>query len=367
MYCLFLSEKRNIYILITFNNNYMDVLPQLGVSTKKTIVHDLDLRDKKILFMLSQNVRTPLSKIAKFANLSRDSIKYRIKGYENKGIIKESVTVVNATKLGYDAYHIFLRLNNPSKEAESKMIKEITEMPFVRAILKFFGNYDFEIAVIAKTVREFDNILSQIIQSAKSFIQDYEILVITNNYRVGPFPKSFLDGINTDSVRQENKKITKETVIPDKKDLEIIKIIRTDARLPLIDIASKVHLSPDAVNYRLKKLSENIIISFSPVINYQPIGYTVHALLLNITSLDSEKERRLKEFVSKDKNIFWAVKTVGRYNVLAYIGTKNETDLQDTIKSLRSQFPEDINRYETLLAFEQYKYIYAPDCLFENI
>ena len=68
MFYSILMIKRNIYKLYAFYNNYMDVLPRLVLEEKKVDIVKLDLRDKKILFMLSQNARTPLSKIAKFVN-----------------------------------------------------------------------------------------------------------------------------------------------------------------------------------------------------------------------------------------------------------------------------------------------------------
>ena len=42
--------------------------------------------------------------------------------------------------------HIFIRLNNPSKEIEEKEIKRLAGFSFVRAILKFSGNlYPFSL------------------------------------------------------------------------------------------------------------------------------------------------------------------------------------------------------------------------------
>ena len=174
MFYLFFMIKRNIYKLIKVNKYNMDVLSQLVLEAKKTDINKLDLRDKKILFTLSQNVRTPLTKIAKFSALSRDSVKYRLNKYEKQGILKRSRTLVNVSKLGYDSYHIFFRLNNPSKESKKEMIKKISEMPFVRSILKFFGSFDLEIAVIAKSLYEFDSHLGEIINVTKNSIQDYE-------------------------------------------------------------------------------------------------------------------------------------------------------------------------------------------------
>jgi DNA-binding Lrp family transcriptional regulator len=113
-------------------------------------------------------------------------------------------------------------------------------------------------------------------------------------------------------------------------------------------------------------MTENVIISFVPVINYNAIGYAVHALLVSISPLDKERERKLRNFAANNLNVLWAVKAIGRFNFLAYVCTRNELELQETIKQLRSLFPLEIKRYDSLLAFEQYKYTYVPDCVFKD-
>jgi hypothetical protein len=47
----------------------------------------LDKKDKRILYELYKNARTPINNIAKQVNLSKDTIKYRIKRLEKIGLI----------------------------------------------------------------------------------------------------------------------------------------------------------------------------------------------------------------------------------------------------------------------------------------
>jgi len=86
--------------------------------------------------------------------------------------------------------------------------------------------------------------------------------------------------------------------------------------------------------------------------------------LININSLDSKKEKLLQEFLLNDEHVLWAVKTIGRFNVLIYFLVKNVEDLQESTLKLRRLFPKQINNYETLIAYEEYKYVYFPKELF---
>jgi len=316
----------------------------------------LDVKDKKILSLLAQNARTPHTLIAKGVGLSRDAVSYRIKNLENRGVIQGYRTVVDISKFGYDAYHIFLQLSQPSKEAERLLIKKFKDYPFIRAAIKFSGKYDFQLATIAKNIENFDSILSKVINGCSNYLQEYEILIVSNNYISNVFPKSFL------KIKEKNlpKKIDNAKI--DDKDKEILKVIANNADMLLYRIASKVKLSADTVNYRIKNMvKEGVILGFIPVINYAALSYSIYAVLLNIQGLTDIKEAKLKQVLKVDENILWAVKTIGRYNIMAYVCTRNSEDLHETLIKLRRYFPEEIRNYETLIAYEEYKYTYFPD------
>jgi Lrp/AsnC family transcriptional regulator, leucine-responsive regulatory protein len=327
--------------------------------TKETEKLKLDLKDKKIMSILSNNSRIPLTQLSKRVGLSRDAVNYRIKNYEKKGIIQGYRTIVDISKFGYKANHLFVKLNNPSKEIENRILNKLVKNPFVRAIIKFSGNFDFEIAFISKDIEDLDKALTKIIFDCSGFLQDYEILTISKTFISETLPKNIFEyKIEQNIKKRQDQKI-------DKKDIDILKIISEDAIIPLYEIAIKVKLSADAVAYRIKNMiNSGIIIKFIPIINYISLDYNLHTLLLNIGDLDEKKEKLLKNFLETDKNTLWAVKTIGRYNVLIYLLVKNIEDLQETIVSLRALFPKQINHYETLIAYEEYKYTYFPSDLF---
>ncbi|MBM3233699.1 Lrp/AsnC family transcriptional regulator [Candidatus Pacearchaeota archaeon] len=326
--------------------------------TKETKKVKTDAKDRKILALLSQNARIPLTKLAKQVALSRDAVNYRIKNYEKDGLIQGYRTMVDISKFGYNNYHLFLKLNNPSQEIEQKIIKKLEKYPNIRAIIKFSGNFDFEIALIAKNIEELDSLITKIISDCFGYMHDYEILTITKTYAAETFPPNFSD------FKIERKIEKRETNI-DKKDIEILKIIGENAQLPLYEIGGKVKLSADAVAYRIKNMiNSSTIIKFIPVINYTSLDYNLYTILLNISALDKKKEKILKDFLTSDKNTLWAVKTIGRFNVLIYLLVKDINELQETLLKLRALFPKEINHYENLIAYEEYKYVYFPKNLF---
>ena len=318
----------------------------------------LDLKDKKILRILSDNSRTPSTQIAKQVGLSRDSVEYRIKNYEKSGLIEGYRTLVNIHYFGYINYHLFIKLNNPSQKVESNIIKKLVNIPNIRALLRFNGNFDYEIALICKDISELDDIITKIHTACEGFLQYYEILPIVKNYVVDTFPPNFSESLPYKKIKHINHKV-------DKKDIDILKILGENAKTPYYEIAEKVRLSADAVSYRVKKMIDaGIIIKFIPSINHRIIGYEMYAILLNINFLDEKKEKQLVSFLKNDPNILWGVKTLGKYNLLSYVLVHDINDFHETLLNLRKLFPKDITRYEALINFDRYKYVYFPKDLF---
>ncbi|MFA5174490.1 MAG: Lrp/AsnC family transcriptional regulator [Candidatus Pacearchaeota archaeon] len=319
---------------------------------------NLDVKDKKILGILGSDARMPLTQISKRVGLSRDAVNYRINNYETKGIIQGYRTIVNMSALGYNNHHLFIKLNNPSQEVEQQIIKKLKNHAFIRVILKFSGNFDFEIGFVAKDINELDKRITQITEDCSGNLQDYEILTIPKSYFAEIFPPDFLKSNKPANIQKIKYKM-------DKKDIEILKFLSENARMALFEIAEKLKLSVDAVSYRIKNMKNSgIIVKFVPVMNYDALKYNLHAVLININCLDSKKENILEEFLLNNNHILWAVKTIGRFNVLIYFLVQNIEDLQNSISQLRSLFPKQINNYETLIAYEEYKYIYFPKELF---
>jgi Lrp/AsnC family leucine-responsive transcriptional regulator len=320
---------------------------------------ELDVKDKKILAILSQNSRLPLTQLSKKVGLSRDAVKYRISNYESKGIIQGYRTIVDITKFKYKANHLLIKLNNPNQKIEAEVIEKLINSPYIRAIIKYSGSYDFQIAFVTTDIPDLDEKITKIISDFSGLVQDYEVLTISKTFVAETFPPNFFNP-NVKNVLSK-----KPDIKIDDKDIEILKLISEDAKLELHSISSKLKLSTDAVSYRIKNMiSSGVILKFVPVINYTSLDYSLYTILLNINSLDESKEKILRNFLIQDKNTLWAVKTIGRFNVLIYLLVKNIQELQDTVLSLRSLFPNQINHYETLIAYEEYKYTYFPEDLF---
>jgi DNA-binding Lrp family transcriptional regulator len=313
----------------------------------------LDLKDKKILTALSQEARTPATAMAKIAGLSRDSVQYRINRLTKAGVIQGYRTVIDIGKFGYDAYHLFLRLNQPTREIEEDLVKRFQKYPFARAVITCRGKYDFELAMVAKTPQEFDGILDQVLKDCGRHLQEYDVHIKTRSYVAHTLPPGF------HATKQTAKRQGKPVVL-DVTDGKVLRALADDPLSPYFRIAEKAGVSHDTVQHRVKRMLEaGVILKTVPVINYAALNYSVYTLLVRFNGL--AREEMLAAALRDDKHILWAVKCVGRYNLLMYVCVQNTDELNETLSGLRSRFSEAIMDYEVLIAYEEYKYTYFPD------
>ncbi len=326
----------------------------------------LDLKDRKILRLLSQNSRLSSSRIAKTVELSRDAVAYRIKRLESN-VITGYRTLISPKALGYASYHLFLALHHPNKEEEEKTIANFTKNQHVNAILKYSGKWDFEIAVMAKNIQDFDREFKEI-TNACGTLQDFEILILLETIRSESFPTKFMDykfdlkGGKNDGSFAKDFTHNKDETNPDELDYKILAILSDNARISLTELAKQLKTSIDTITYRIRKLIRGkIILEFRPAINYALLGFSVYALLIKFHNINEQKEKMFTTFIKNHPTILWATKTIGKWGMLIYIIAQDQTELHETIISMRNNFGEIIQSYETLLAYEEYKYTYLPD------
>jgi len=118
----------------------------------------LDQKDLEILKLLQQNARMTIKEISEKVHLSTTPVHERIKRMEESGVIKQYVTLLNASKVGKGLMVIcYVSLKQHSKNAGEKFIKGILEMTEVLECLTISGEFDFMLKVVVADMDEYYN------------------------------------------------------------------------------------------------------------------------------------------------------------------------------------------------------------------
>jgi Lrp/AsnC family transcriptional regulator, leucine-responsive regulatory protein len=116
----------------------------------------LDKTDLAILKLLQQNARMTIKEISEKVHLSTTPVHERIKRMEESGVIKQYVTLLNASKVGKGLMVIcYVSLRQHSRNAGEKFIKGILEMNEVLECLTISGEFDFMLKVVAENMDEY--------------------------------------------------------------------------------------------------------------------------------------------------------------------------------------------------------------------
>ena len=82
----------------------------------------LNYKDQRLLELLDTNSRSTLVFLAEKLNLSKQAIRIKLKGFIQRGIILNYVSIINFFKLGYNNMHLYLMLQGIDKETYNAMV-----------------------------------------------------------------------------------------------------------------------------------------------------------------------------------------------------------------------------------------------------
>jgi len=113
----------------------------------------VDATDLAILKLLQQNARITIKEISDKVHLSTTPVHERIRRLEERGVIKQYVTLLDGAKVKKGLMVIcYISLRQHSKAAGDKFIKAILGMNEVLECLTISGEFDFMLKVVAENM-----------------------------------------------------------------------------------------------------------------------------------------------------------------------------------------------------------------------
>lgn len=318
----------------------------------------LDKKDKKILFELDKNSRSPLTKIAKKVQLSRESILYRLNKYKENEIIRGFITVVDMAKLGFTNHKVFVKLHNITQNQEKDLINFLIKHPFISWVSSCDGNYSIIFAVKARSMIELDKVIKEIEGKYWKFIKEKDISTIISAHH---FYRDYLINEKNPERGTEWGGI-KENIKLDELNLNILDLLCKNPRATAVEISQKLHLSPDAIIQRIKNLEKSqVITQYMIWPNVNRLQGQYYKVLVNLHNINQDKEKQLASFCSTNHNIVYALNSLGPWQFEMDIEVSDQAEFRDIMRQFLNNFSELISDYNTLNIYNEYKF-----CFFEK-
>jgi len=286
----------------------------------------LTKQDIKLLSYLYHSSREPITKIAKECKLSREQVNYKLKKFQEQGLIKGFLTLFNYPSLGYLSWSVML-----IKSHEKPNLTQVNNLINFSEIV---GNYNYFVTFISKNEQETKEIIQKIIQKNNSIV-DYNIIT---PYFLEMFPLKFLHNKQTFQIFKKTKK--QKLSIDDKK---ILKILEKDARIKIVEIANKLNISAELALYKLKNLQKkNIIVGTKTNFDISKLGFHYSLILINLFQLKKETEEKIKVFAKENTHVNSLMLSINQPQVTIQIFHKTQEELIQTIEEIKQILKKDI-------------------------
>ena len=138
-----------------------------------------------------------------------------------------------------------------------------------------------------------------------------------------------------------------------KEDMQIIRALLQDSKIPLDAIARSLGMSPSTMAYRVKKLKEmGVIRKFTISVDWRKLGKTVEAAVL--INCPPKNVDRVAKVLSSLEEVIEVHSLTGFYDLLAMVTLKDMNEYKDFLEKKLGAIPE-IESFRAGIVLEDFK------------
>ena len=178
----------------------------------------------------------------------------------------------------------------------------------------------------------------------EKYVKSKQVIIETDFYYFKPKP--ILD-IKSDEQITMTGDIEKVAI--DNIDKKILSQLAKNSRIPLVELAKIVKLTPNAVKERIKMLEKNgIILGYRIFLNYQLLGFLHYRVFLHLENVE-EVEKKIIQFLKYYKTCVSITKTIGYCELEFRAICENVDEFYRLMEELRNKFSDYIKEYESII------------------
>jgi DNA-binding Lrp family transcriptional regulator len=292
---------------------------------------------------LEENARQSYTEIGKKVGLSNETVEYRINKMLETGLIQRMFAEPNLTKLGLKTYRVYFKMENLNETKNKEFFSYLSNHPRVQWFGEFEGEWDYTVRYALSDENEFKTVLEELFAKFGKYIKAKDIVITTY--------QRYLPATHLTGTERKEQKIykTKDSESVDETDRKILFYLFENARMKSVEIADKIKISPDAVQYRIKRLVERGVISaFTTWFDRRKLGYEYYKVLLWFQYITPEEEQKIMNYCEQHPNIVFINRVLGNWDLELDFDAKNSKEIHDMIKDLKGKFSEVIREHATL-------------------
>lgn len=304
----------------------------------------LDLLDKKILYELDIDARQPITVLSKKLHKDRNIIEYRIKRLQEKGIIKNFVTLLDAGKLGLMVWNVYLEFQDISPQIEKQIITYLQNNNKVWWAAETTGKWDFIYSIFVRNVKEFYETVNEFNSKFGKYILNQSLAA---HVEVEVFSRGYFLDKPSKGIKWYGKF---EEIKLNETDQKILKELSTNARISSVELATKINSTARIVAYRIKDLQKKgIITRFRLQLDSKKIGYGFYKVLVNLKNISDKNDKSLEQYCKDLGNIIHYERKIGPWMLELEMEVESYEKADSLMKKMKEHFPTYIKNYDLML------------------
>jgi len=318
----------------------------------------IDSKDREILYQLDLDSRQSFAKIGKKIGLSKTVVAYRVNKLIENGIIKTFYTVIDAFKLGYISFRIYLVYQYMNQEKEKEIINYFTSQKLTWWTISAEGRFDLALIMWVKDINDFYSFWEETLKRFRDYFmeQQFSVYIQLYTYRYS----YLLDDMNKSDRTKFEITGGGAQVIIDELDFKLLRLIAPHARMPVKEIAQRLNTTVAVVNYRIKKLiKEGVIQGFRSDMDLAKLGYQFFKADVDLK--DYTQRGTIINYVKTNPHLVRIDKSVGISDLELEYHVQSLDTFHQIMKDLINKFPDIIKTYKYVYASKLHKMNYMPE------
>jgi len=317
---------------------------------------NLDLKDRKILYELDLDSRQSFRSIGKKVGLSKDTVASRIKSLIEDGIIQNFYAVIDAYKLGYISIRFYLTFQYTNPEIEKEIIDYFIQNKNICWVASIEGRFDLAVILWVKNIHEFYRFWEKTLEKYRDYFekQVFSLYIELFHYRY-----SFL---MDEPVNRKKFEITGggSPVEINDMDIKILQILAPNARLPITEIANKLHTTSIVVKNRIKKLIKlGVIQGFRTKLDFSKLGMDYYKVDIDLK--EYSKNEVIINHLKQNPYLIYLNKSVGYADTEVEFIVNNLEHLREIMENVKLKFPNVIKNYKYFSVKKVHKIQLMPE------
>jgi DNA-binding Lrp family transcriptional regulator len=318
----------------------------------------IDSKDREILYQLDLDSRQSFAKIGKKVGLSKTVVAYRVNKLIENEIIKTFYTVIDAFKLGYISFRIYLVYQYMNQQKEKEIINYFTSQKLTWWTISAEGRFDLALIMWVKNINDFYSFWDETLKRFRDYFmeQQFSVYIQLYTYRYS----YLLDDMNkSDRTKFEITGGGKQVII-DELDFKLLRLIAPHARMPVKEIAQRLNATVAVVNYRIKKLiKEGVIQGFRSDMDLTKLGYQFFKADIDLK--DYRQRGKIINYAKINPHLVRIDKSVGISDLELEYHVQSLDQFHLIMKDLINKFPDIIKTYKYVYASKLHKMNYMPE------